>query len=171
MTKQEGRGAWSLSSWYNLYMKYNPWRTSQSYLFYLATVLYAASMTVIFLLNLLVTTPILWVYVVLATIGILYFLIVFFVDCLSHWKGKGLTITEDSVSFYDEADKKKVTISVDDLLEFKYEKRGKIHFVYKKHGRNDYSFVAQVFSKKECTFLDSIIEKIAIKDAKVNLHK
>ena len=82
MSKQERRGAWFLSSWYNFPVKYNPWRTTQSYSFYIASVLYTASMIVIFLLNLLSSTPILWGYVVIATLGELYFLIVFFADCL-----------------------------------------------------------------------------------------
>ena len=152
-------------------MKYNPWRTSQSYSFYIVTALYTASMVVLFLLDLLTSTPILWGYVVIATLGELYFLIVFFGDCLSYWKGHGLNISEDKITFYDEDKKERITISVDDLLEFKYEKKGKISFVYKKHGRNEFSFVAQVLTKKESLLLDGIVESIASKDAKVNLHK
>ena len=153
------------------FMKYNPWRTSQSYSFYLVSVLYIASMVVVFSLDLLTSTPILWAYVVIATLGELYFLIIFFADCLSFWKGHGLTITEENLAFYDDVKKEKVTITTDSLLEFKYENRGKIHFAYKKHGRNEFSFVAQVFTKKERDFLDSIIASIYRKDAKVELHK
>ena len=171
MSKQERRGAWFLSSWYNFPVKYNPWRTTQSYSFYIASVLYTASMIVIFLLNLLSSTPILWGYVVIATLGELYFWIVFFADCLHYWKGQGLEITEESLTFYDDVKKEKITISVDSLLEFKYEKKGKIHFVYKKNGRNEFSFEAQVLSKKEQELLDSIIERISNRDAKVDLHK
>ena len=152
-------------------MKYNPWRTSQSYSFYLVSVLYIASVVVVFSLDLLTSTPLLWAYVVIATLGDLYFLIVFFADCLSFWKGHGLTITEENLTFYDDVKKEKVTITTDSLLEFKYENRGKIHFAYKKHGRNEFSFVAQVFTKKERDFLDSIIAFIYRKDAKVELHK
>ena len=171
MSKQERRGAWFASSWYNFHVKYNPWRTTQSYSFYIASVLYTASMVVIFVLNLLSSTPILWAYVVIATLGELYFLIVFFADCLNFWKGHNLVITEESLTFYDDVKKEKVTVPVDSLLEFKYEKKGKIHFVYKKHGRNEFSFEAQVLSKKEQELLDSIIERISNRDAKVDLHK
>ena len=171
MSKQERRGAWFASSWYNFPVKYNPWRTNQSYSFYIASVLYTASMVVIFVLNLLSSTPILWAYVVIATLGELYFLIVFFADCLSFWKGHNLVITEESLTFYDDVKKEKVTVPVDSLLEFKYVKKGKIHFVYKKHGRNEFSFEAQVLSKKEQALLDSIIMRISDRDAKVNLHK
>lgn len=171
MSKQERRGAWLLSSWYNFPVKYNPWRTSQSFIFYLASVLYTASMIVIFWLNLLTSTPILWGYVVIATLGELYFLVVFFADCLTYWKGHGFTITEESLTFYDDVKKENISIPVESLIEFKYEKKGKIHFVYKKHGRNDFSFEAQVFSKKEQALLDSIIQRINNRDAKVELHK
>ena len=171
MSKQDRRGAWSLSSWYNFIVKYNPWRTSQSYIFYLASVLYTASMIVIFWLNLLKSTPILWAYVVIATLGELYFLIVFLSDCITFWKGRGITITEESLTFYDETKNETITISVDSLLEFRYEKKGKINFTYKKHDRNDFSFEAQVFSKKEQLLLNSIIERIDERDAKVELHK
>ena len=98
-------------------------------------------------------------------------MIVFFAECLHYWKGRGLTITEESLTFFDEIKKEKVTISVDSLLELKYEKKGKIHFVYKKHGRNEFSFEAQVLSKQEQALLDSIIERISNRDAKVDLHK
>ena len=95
----------------------------------------------------------------------------FFADCLTYWKGHGITITEQELTFYDDVKKEKVRVSIDSLLEFKYENKGKIYFVYKKHGRNEFSFVAQVFSKKESLLLDGIVESIASKDAKVNLHK
>ena len=152
------------------FMKYNPWRTSQSYSFYLVSVLYIASLVVVFLFDLLTSTPILWAYVVVSTLGELYFLVMFFADCLTHWKGRGLIITDQELTFYDEIKKEKVKVSIDSLLEFKYENRGKIYFAYKKHGRNEHSCVAQVFTKKERAFLDSIIATIYARDAKVNLH-
>ena len=152
------------------FMKYNPWRTSQSYSFYLVSVLYIASLVVVFLFDLLTSTPILWAYVVVSTLGELYFLVMFFADCLTYWKGRGLIITDQELTFYDETKKEKVKVSIDSLLEFKYENRGKIYFVYKKHGRNEHSCVAQVFTKKERAFLDTIIATIYARDAKVNLH-
>ena len=150
-------------------MKYNPWRSSQSYTFYLVTVIYTVITIVMFTLNLLSQTPALWAYFVVSTIGEIYFIVTSIKEYVAYWKGHKLIITEESITFFDDNKQKLKTISVDDLLEFHYKKKGNIDFVYKSHGRNDYSFVAHSLSKKECEFLEKIISKISRRDAKVDL--
>ena len=150
-------------------MKYNPWRSNQSYTFYLVTILYAGILVVIFSLGLLKETPILWVYFVISTIGELYFIVCSMTEYINYWKGNKLVITEEDITFFDEEKQKSKTIKIDDLLEFHYKKKGQINFVYKSHGRKDFSFVAHVFSKKECEVLENVIKCISRRDAKVNL--
>lgn len=91
------------------------------------------------------------------------------IEYVEYWKGNKLIISDDEITFFDKEKQKQKTIKIDDLLEFHYQKKGQIDFVYKNHGRTDFSFVAHVFSKKECEILESIINRISRRDAKVNL--
>lgn len=150
-------------------MKYNPWRSNQSYTFYLVTVIYTVILIVMFSLNLLSQTPALWAYFVVSTIGEIYFIVTSFKEYIAYWKGNKLTITEEEITFFDEDKKKTKTIKTEDLLEFHYKKKGNINFVYKSHGRRDFSFMAHSFSKKECELFEKIISSISKRDAKVDL--
>lgn len=152
-------------------MKYNPWRSNQSYTFYLVTVIYVAVIAVVFYLDLLNQTPVLWVYFVVSTLGEIYFITMSMKEYIAYWKGNRLIVEENRITFYLEEKKKIKTIDIDDLLEFNYRKKGNISFVYKSHGRTDYSFVAHVFSKKECELFERIINRISRRDAKVSLTK
>lgn len=152
-------------------MKYNPWRSNQSYTFYLVTVIYVAVISVVFYLDLLNQTPVLWVYFVVSTLGEIYFITMSMKEYIAYWKGNRLIVEENRITFYLEEKKKIKTIDIDDLLEFHYRKKGNISFVYKSHGRTDYSFVAHVFSKKECELFERIINRISQRDAKVSLTK
>lgn len=152
-------------------MKYNPLRSSNSYYFYLMSALYIAGTVVLFLFKVLENTPAVWFYFILSSVGELYFLITTIIEIREYLKGKKLVITDKEITFYLEEEKKTKTISVDDLLEFKYDKKGKISFVYKKHGRTSFEFLGHVYNKKECALFDSIIEKARNTEAGVNLRK
>jgi len=152
-------------------MKYNPLRSSHSYTFYLTTALYVVGTVLLFVFEVLKNTPILWTYFILSSLAELYFLIGTIIEIAEYLKGKKLIISESEITFYLEEEKKAKTISVNDVLEFKYDKKGKINFVYKKHGRTSYEFLGHVYNKKECALFDSIIERARNTDAGVNLHK
>lgn len=152
-------------------MKYNPFRSSHSFTFYIVTLLYVIGSIFLFAFKVLETTPVVWVYFVLSTVGEFYYLIGTVIEVVEFAKGKRLEISETEITFYLEEEKKTRTINVTDLLEFKYDKKGKISFVYKKHGRTSYEFMGHVYNKKECALFDSLIERARNEDAGVNLRK